>query len=397
MPQIQALNNQSLTDLGLPLVASFDPAKHPFYSAMFIALKKHGVRNRTLHSEGDLLCGFDLAIHPADTPRLALAFAELCEGGYRAVQTVKLSCRRYRMVFARLVQTEIETAMLEVRVESDASHSGTRQSGGRSLTRRLLHRLTTTPSGWGIRRQAVGNSAFTVFLGPDGVGKTTLLRQVCSALTPIFAAQDVYRWRPGRLAPTRHPACLPHAKPMRGFRRSISYLSFMWADFMSGYLLKTRRVMRRSTLVVFDRYYHDLLIDPKRYRYNGPMWLASMIGKLIPPRDIFFLVLDANEHAIFARKQQLAIEEIKRQRIAYHRFAQAHKNAVVIETDQPLPQCREQALEALLRYLAEKNHRLMSRWFHWPAESPQKLNSQSPCAEMSSVSPARSTDQSPAF
>jgi thymidylate kinase len=370
MAHTESLSNQDLTDPRALRVPPFNPATHPFYSALFAALRKHHIRGRALHGEGELLCGLDLAIPRADAAPLGLAFAELQREGYRAVQTVNLSPGRCRLVFARLFAGEIETAMLDLSYEGDV----------------------------GGAQRPTGSGAFLVFLGPDGVGKTTLLRQLCSALAPMFAAQEIYRWRPGQLLPTQHPARLPHSKPMRGFRRSISYLFFTWADFVSGYLLKTRRLMQTPTLVVFDRYYHDLLIDPKRYRYNGPMWLAGVIGRLVPPDDVFFLVLDADEHSIFARKQQLPVEEIKRQRAAYREFAQAHKNSMVIETDQPLAQCRERALQALLPYLAGKNQRLMSRWSLWPAKGAAEFDCQAPRPNHEPpASPVASSEHNPVF
>jgi hypothetical protein len=141
---------------------------------------------------------------------------------------------------------------------------------------------------------------------------------------------------------------------MRGTWSSISYLIFTWADFLSGYFVSIRSVLSRKGLALFDRYYHDLLIDPKRYRYTGPMWLVQKMARLIPPRDIFFVVLDAEEQTIHSRKQQLPIEEVRRQRTAYREFAKQASASVVISTEWKLDQCRTTVLDHLITYLSER-------------------------------------------
>jgi thymidylate kinase len=372
MPQTGTLHNETLTDAGAPLVAGFNPACDPFYAALFAAFGSHGIRNRPLHQRGQVLCGLDVAIHPEDVPQLGQAFAEVGRTGYCMVQAVKLSSARYRMVFARTAESGLQTAVLEIRFDSskncaDDSRTSAQYPGW--LLR--IPAIALRPWGGGHRKR--GNSAFLVFLGPDGVGKTTLLREISSALIPLFALQEIYRWRPGSLLPTHHPSCLPHSKPPRTFRGSVSYLLFTWVDFVAGHLGKTRRLLQTPALIVFDRYYHDLLVDPKRYRYSGPMWLPRVLERLIPSRDIFFLVLDADEHAIFARKQQLSIGEIRRQRAAYRRFSAARQNSLLIETGRPLEHCREQTLKRLLLYLVERNQHRIPRAFRYSEQFLREL------------------------
>jgi thymidylate kinase len=112
---------------------------------------------------------------------------------------------------------------------------------------------------------------------------------------------------------------------------SALFLFGLFVDCWLGYLLTTGPLVARSGLVIFDRYFHDVLIDPKRYRYGGPQWLTKLLCLLAPPAKPLFLVLDANEEVIFGRKQELPIDELKRQRKAYLEFAARYSSAVVVD------------------------------------------------------------------
>jgi hypothetical protein len=72
-----------------------------------------------------------------------------------------------------------------------------------------------------------------------------------------------------------------------------------------------------SGLIMFDRYFQDLLVDPIRYRYGGPMWLPRLLNAFVPPPDLLLLVLDAAEEVILSRKRELPPVELRRQRASY--------------------------------------------------------------------------------
>jgi thymidylate kinase len=59
-----------------------------------------------------------------------------------------------------------------------------------------------------------------------------------------------------------------------------------------GYYLRVRPLLVRSTLVVFDGYDQELLVDAGHFRDGGPPWLARLLAALTPMPDLMF-VLDA--------------------------------------------------------------------------------------------------------
>ena len=81
------------------------------------------------------------------------------------------------------------------------------------------------------------------------------------------------------------PYQVVHGPPHRERHQAQAFVQiafYILFDYTVGWWIMVRPLLVRSTLVVFDRYYHDLLVNPLRYRYGGPMWLARWIGKLIP-------------------------------------------------------------------------------------------------------------------
>ncbi|MGD0830835.1 MAG: hypothetical protein ABR907_07830 [Terracidiphilus sp.] len=91
----------------------------------------------------------------------------------------------------------------------------------------------------------------------------------------------------------------------------------------------------RAALLICDRYYHDLLIDPKRYRYGGPVWVAKLVGKLMP-RPSMWILLDAPAAVLQRRKQEVPFNETARQRLAYLTFIEKQQRYAVVNAAQPL-------------------------------------------------------------
>lgn len=172
-------------------------------------------------------------------------------------------------------------------------------------------------------------------LGPDGSGKSTLLDRIERDLSPRFGSVQRHHLRPhwGRRRPGR-PTTDPHGRPPRGRVASVAKLCLWWADYWLGYLLQIRPALRGSGLVLFDRYFDDLLVDPRRYRYGGPVRLARLVAQSIP-RPHAILVLDAPVDVLRERKREVSPEEVERQRWAYHQLAERLASAHEVDAGRP--------------------------------------------------------------
>jgi len=214
------------------------------------------------------------------------------------------------------------------------------------------------------RRWFQPTGLFVVVLGPDGVGKSTLSEQLMQVLRPAFRRHAIFHWRPMLLWPRKStgPVTAPHALPARSPLSSVARLFGLLLDYWFGYLVIVRPLLARSGLVVFDREFHDLLVDPKRYRYGGPIWLARVLSHVIPGPDLLFLVLDAQEEVILSRKREVLPDELRRQREVYNRFRRKMPRAVLVATDRDLDQTVAEASRAIMEHLARRFQRRHASW-----------------------------------
>ena len=204
------------------------------------------------------------------------------------------------------------------------------------------------------------------FLGPDGAGKSAVLAQVEGDLLDAFRRTHRYHFRPivGRRASgPGGPVSNPHGRPPRGAAASVAKLAYYGADYVLGYWAGVRPRMVRSTLVMFDRYYCDLLVDPRRYRYGGPEWVARAVGTVIPQPDLY-LFLDAPAETLVARKGEVPLAEAARLRGRYAAMAAGLPRARVVDAGRPLDAVVEEAERAILERMAARTARRLG--VAWP-------------------------------
>jgi thymidylate kinase len=141
----------------------------------------------------------------------------------------------------------------------------------------------------------------------------------------------------------------PHGKPPRGAFLSLLKI-FVW---LMEEWFATLFLDARGTHVICDRYYHDLLVDPQRYRFGASLRMARWMGKLMP-RPALWILLDAPAATLRERKQEVSLEETVRQAHAYREFVRAQPGHVILDASRPLDDviaAAAQAIaEAVMRY-----------------------------------------------
>jgi thymidylate kinase len=174
-----------------------------------------------------------------------------------------------------------------------------------------------------------------VILGPDGAGKSSVIYRLMEKLSLKDHAVKMRHLKPRLVFPQRGEqgtiVVNPHGKPPRSALASVAKI-FVW--LMEEWYVNLFQD-NNKTLLICDRYYHDLLVDSKRYRYGGPRWTAKLVGTLMPRPELWVL-LDAPTEVLQARKREVAPDECVRQRQAYLVFVRSRRNHVIIDASQSL-------------------------------------------------------------
>lgn len=124
-------------------------------------------------------------------------------------------------------------------------------------------------------------------------------------------------------------------------------------DYVIGYACHIYPALVCSTLVIFDRYFDDILIDPARYRYAGPRAWVKMMAPLIPRPDLTF-VLSASPEILETRKGELTRDESVRQLDAYRAHSKSRPNVFEIDANQDLDHVVADIGSATLSYMQSR-------------------------------------------
>jgi thymidylate kinase len=216
-----------------------------------------------------------------------------------------------------------------------------------------------------MRRWLQPTGLFLVVLGSDGAGKSTLVGRISQRCGACFRRHRIFHWRPMVIPPQKETGARvanPHAEPPRGKLGSVAALSLIFLDCWLGYLLVLRPFLARSGLILFDRYFPDLWVDPLRYRYGGPMWLPKFLSRLVPLPDLLLVLLDPQSEVILSRKSEVPLEELRRQQAGYRQFAEQNEKARLIKVDQGVEKMVGQASRFVIEHLAGRFERCNSGW-----------------------------------
>lgn len=201
---------------------------------------------------------------------------------------------------------------------------------------------------------------WVAFLGADGSGKSTVIDGVERTFSAKSIIYDLIHWRPGLMATANSgdgsPVTDPHGKLPRGFIASVLKLLLLFFDWWSLMFRLAAYDSDNPKVLISDRFYRDIEIDPRRYRFGAARRLATMVNALMPKPDLV-IVLVGDPATIHMRKKEVSLDELERQMSEYHQMALfLGSNAVEVDTTSSLEQTMKEVHAALLEHLPVVNN-----------------------------------------
>jgi len=196
-------------------------------------------------------------------------------------------------------------------------------------------------------------------LGTDGAGKTTIINLVTPILEQALHSKIQYEhlrpnWLPalGAVVGNKESGnsgivTNPHAQQPSGFLGSMARLVYYKIDYIVGYWGRIfPRLVKRPHICLFDRYYYDILLDPRRMRIALPQWIMRGMF-LFTPQPRLILCLGGDPEVIFARKPETSLIEVERQVRALRKLCSDNPRAVWINTDQSISDAKHNVLKVI--------------------------------------------------
>lgn len=222
----------------------------------------------------------------------------------------------------------------------------------------LLIRTRHRTSGLGrrlirLRRWREPAGLLIACLGPEGSGRVNVIEHLSARPLAPFIQAHIMDLRPHMMRPV---PVNPESRIPRGRLGTFAKLMMFFADYWLGYWLQIRPKLVRSTLVVSNRYFDDILVDPRRYRFGKPHAFARWLLPWIP-RPELWLVFDVASEVLQTRTRQVAAEEAARLRGEYRKVLRRQEDVVVLDASQPIEEVSAEAERAIVAQLARRTAR----------------------------------------
>jgi Phosphotransferase enzyme family len=301
-----------------------------------------------------------MSSHQWDLTRL---LAREDEAAYTAGLRRVFSDRTARRLADTVLVGQVPPAKLSR--QARISHTWRRFARGSALTvtvplalRRLLARVFH-PTG-----------LIVLLVGPDGTGKSTLVHGLAEECHGLFRRQMAVHWRPGLLprlgaimGRQQSDASTPHAQRPHSRLTSHLVLAYYWLDFLVGGWFRIWPQKTRTGLVLWERGWWDMEVDPTRYRLEDASTLLRMLGRVVPHPDLT-VVLEAPAGTLLGRKQEVPGTELMRQTEAWRRLKfPAAKRVLRVDASSEQPQVLAQVRQEIVSLLEERTlSRLGKGW-----------------------------------
>jgi hypothetical protein len=147
---------------------------------------------------------------------------------------------------------------------------------------------------------------------------------------------------------------------------SSAALAYYWIDFLLGSWLRVLPIRARSGLVVVERGWWDIAVDPRRYGMRVSPRLVTALGRLLPSPDLV-LTLEAPVEILSERKGELPAPEAQRQMDAWRRIVPRHIPQAFLDVSVSIDDAAASARDIVFETLSARAlRRLGAGWIGLP-------------------------------
>ena len=212
--------------------------------------------------------------------------------------------------------------------------------------------------------------------GPDGCGKTALIDNLFLILKRIYGDNCVnYKhFRPNIFPRIAYLAKAtnaiksvdvdygnPHRSKPSNIIGSIFRLIYYSFDYIFGYFIVIRPLLSKREIVLFDRYYYDMVCDPARSKISIPFRILRYVSNFLPmPTYSFFIHVDAFE--VYRRKQELSLISIKELNKKYIKLVNS-EILLEIDNNNSIDKSTINIIDTILMSQNNRAHRLLAKFF----------------------------------
>jgi thymidylate kinase len=273
---------------------------------------------------------------------------------YDVVKMWEKKSEKYKQILKNIYDSnfiEELDALLSINVYDKEKIKKLSHIGRKSLINNVYKKCIVTFNNFKKVKRFFKSPGYVIcFIGPDGSGKTTLIELIESTVSEAFH-NSIYDFHLKPIKPKTKKTSIveePHKyEPYSKIKSYIKLLYFVY-QYNVGWIKNILPLKIKSSLIIFDRYFDDLLVDNKRYRYGGSKKVAKFFKKFIPSPDIYFILV-ADPKIIYERKKEIEYDELKRLVDDYKKLCDGKKYFCIDVSKKP-----EEIVKEIVKIMMEK-------------------------------------------
>jgi thymidylate kinase len=171
-------------------------------------------------------------------------------------------------------------------------------------------------------------------IGPDGSGKTLLINYLRKSFNKINLKNERIHLKPTIFKSKIRKVSNPHSKPARSNLMTIIKLLFWLLSYYLFYIINF--IENKKVVFFFDRYVHDIIADPLRYRINLDEKILFYLLNLFPKPD-FWCFTTGDAKKIWSRKKEVKFDILKVKLNRYRKLKKQFRNSLSISKKKQFP------------------------------------------------------------